>query len=46
MPHPLDSTIIFHYKLKSGKIKNICKEVIDYYVKVFQELNMLIQKIN
>ena len=43
MPHPLDSTIIFHYKLKSGKIKNICKEVVDYYVKLFQEINNLVQ---
>lgn len=44
MPHPLDSEIIFHYKLKSGKIKNICKDVIDYYIKLFQNINDLIQK--
>lgn len=44
MPHPLDSTIVFHFKLKSGKIKSICKEVVEYYVKLFQEINNIIQK--
>jgi hypothetical protein len=31
MPHPLDKKIIFHYRLNSGNIKNVMKEVVDYY---------------
>lgn len=44
MPHPLDSEIVFHYKLKSGKIKSICKDVVDYYVTLFKNINTNIQK--
>lgn len=44
IPHPLDSKIIFHYKLKSGKIKDMCKEIVDNYVKIFETINNLIQK--
>lgn len=44
MPHPLDSKIVFHYKLKSGSIRKVCNDIVDYYKKVFNELKSNINK--
>lgn len=41
MPHPLDNKILIHYKLKSGNLKKIIKDVINYY----NNLNLQVLKI-
>jgi len=39
LPHPLDMKVHFHYKTtKDGNIKNIIKDVITYYLKLFSEI--------
>jgi DNA-directed RNA polymerase subunit L len=39
LPHPLDMKVHFHYKTtKDGNIKNIIKDVIAYYLKLFSEI--------
>jgi DNA-directed RNA polymerase II subunit RPB11 len=39
LPHPLAKKVHFHYKLeKSGDIKQIIKEVIDYYSDIFSQI--------
>lgn len=39
LPHPLDMKVHFHYKTtKDGNIKNIIKDVITYYQKLFSEI--------
>lgn len=45
MPHPLGDNILFHYKLKSGNIRNICKDIITYYKQIFTNLNQEIAKL-
>jgi len=40
MPHPLANKIIINYKLKSGNIKNILKDIINYYI----NLNLKVMK--
>lgn len=45
MPHPLDNKIILHFKLIKGTIKSVLIEVIEYYKKLFENLNTNIQKI-
>jgi DNA-directed RNA polymerase subunit L len=39
LPHPLDKKVIFHYVLKEkGNIKNIFKDVVDYYIALFTNI--------
>lgn len=39
LPHPLAKKVYFHYKLeKSGDIKKIIREVIDYYSEIFSQI--------
>jgi len=38
MHHPLDKKVIFHYRLISGNIKNVMKEVVDYYNDIFIQI--------
>jgi DNA-directed RNA polymerase subunit L len=38
MPHPLDYKVIFHYRLNSGNIKSVMKEVVDYYNDIFTQI--------
>ena len=39
LPHPLAKKVHFHYKLeKSGDIKQIIKEVIEYYSEIFEQI--------
>ena len=39
LPHPLDMKVHFHYKTtKDGNIKNIIKDVITYYQKLFSDM--------
>ncbi len=39
LPHPLAKKVYFHYKLeKAGDIKQIIKEVIEYYSEVFAQI--------
>jgi DNA-directed RNA polymerase subunit L len=41
LPHPLDMKVHFHYKTtKDGNIKNIIKDVIAYYLKLFSEIKV------
>lgn len=44
MPHPLDKKVIIHYKLKSGNLKKILKDVIQYYTKLNNKIMELIEK--
>ena len=41
-PHPLKKQIEFHYKLESGNLNNIIKDVIIYYESIFDNLKELI----
>jgi DNA-directed RNA polymerase subunit L len=43
MPHPLEKRVVINYKLKSGKIKEILKEVIDDLINIFNNINKLIE---
>ena len=43
MPHPLDKTVEIHYKLTSGSLKKVIKDVVGYYNEVY---NGIEQKIN
>ena len=45
MPHPLDNKVVLHFKLIKGNIKSVIIEVIEYYKKLFENLNTNIQKI-
>lgn len=39
LPHPLAKKVHFHYKLeKGGNIKDICKDVVEYYSDLFSEI--------
>ncbi len=44
-PHPLKKEIHFHYKLNSGNINTIVKEVIIYYETIFNDLIEKIKKV-
>lgn len=44
MPHPLVNKIELHYKLKKGNIFNIIKDVCNYYLDLFDDLNSKILK--
>ena len=45
MPHPLDNKIVLHFKLNKDILKNITIDVINYYQKIFENLNTNIQNI-
>ena len=43
LPHPLSNKVHFHYKLeKGGNIKEILKDVVEYYLEIYGELKKLI----
>ena len=44
-PHPLKKEIHFHYKLTSGNINSIIKDVVSYYENIFEILKEKIKKI-
>jgi DNA-directed RNA polymerase subunit L len=46
LPHPLEKRVIIEYKLKSGKFKDILKEVINEYIELYNKLDKLIEKAN
>ena len=46
MPHPLDKKIIVHYKLKSGNLKKVLKDVLLYYQNIFTKLKSGIEKLS
>lgn len=39
MPHPLENRVIISYKLKSGKFKEIFKDVVDDFIKLYKKIN-------
>ena len=43
MPHPLEKRVIINYKLKSGKIKEILKDVIEEFIDIFNKISKLIE---
>lgn len=43
MPHPLEKRVIINYKLKSGKIKEIIKNVINDFIDIFTKIDKAIQ---
>jgi DNA-directed RNA polymerase subunit L len=45
LPHPLEKRVIIEYKLKSGKFKDILKDVINEYIELYNKLDKLIEKI-
>jgi DNA-directed RNA polymerase subunit L len=44
MPHPLETRVIISYKLKSGKFKEILKQVIEDFIEVFNKIDKLMEK--
>ena len=46
LPHPLEKRVIIEYKLKSGKFKDVLKEVINEYIELYNKLDKLIEKAN
>ena len=44
-PHPLKKEIHIHYKLSSGNINNIIKEVVSYYENIFDNISEKIDKL-
>ena len=44
-PHPLKKEIHFHYKLFSGNINNIIKEVVSYYENIFDNISKKIDNL-
>jgi len=43
MPHPLEKRVIINYKLKSGKFKDILKNVINNFIDIFNKIDKAIQ---
>lgn len=43
-PHPLNKQIKFHYKLNTGNLNSIVKDVIVYYENIFDNINDIIKK--
>ena len=43
LPHPLEKRVIISYKLKSGKITEILKDVIDDFIDIFNKIKNLIE---
>jgi len=46
LPHPLENRVIIEYKLKSGKFKDVLKEVINEYIELYNKLDKLIENAN
>ena len=46
LPHPLEKRVIIEYKLKSGKFKDVLKDVINEYIELYNKLDKLIEKAN
>jgi DNA-directed RNA polymerase subunit L len=44
MPHPLEKRVIISFKLKSGKFKEILKEVIENFIDTFEKIDKEIEK--
>jgi DNA-directed RNA polymerase subunit L len=44
MPHPLEKRVIINYELKSGKIKETIKSVINDFIETFKEIDKKIEK--
>ena len=42
MPHPLETRVIISYKLKSGKFKEILKNIIEDFIGIFEKIDKLI----
>jgi DNA-directed RNA polymerase subunit L len=42
MPHPLETRVIISYKLKSGKFKEILKNLIEDFIGIFEKIDKLI----
>jgi hypothetical protein len=42
LPHPLGRKVHFHYKLKSGVIKSVIKDVVEYYSDLFEQIDKYI----
>ena len=44
LPHPLTKKVIFHYHIKENtNIKNILKDVVDYYSNIFDKIKKKIE---
>lgn len=39
MPHPLEKRVIITYKLKSGKFKEILKDVLENFIDIFEKID-------
>jgi DNA-directed RNA polymerase subunit L len=44
MSHPLETRVLITYKLKSGKFKEILKDVIENFIDIFDKIDKLIEK--
>jgi len=45
MPHPLGNEVEVHYKLNSGNLKKVLKDVISFYENLFDDISKKISKI-
>lgn len=45
MPHPLGNEVIVEYKLNSGNLKKVLKDVISFYQNLFDDISKKISKI-
>lgn len=45
MPHPLDKIVEIHYKLNSGSLKKVLKDVVNYYKAVYNNIEKEINQI-
>ena len=44
-PHPLKKQIKFHYKLDSGNLNNVIKDVIVHYEHIFDDIKQKVDKL-
>jgi DNA-directed RNA polymerase subunit L len=45
IPHPLEEKVKLHYELNKGIIKDILEEVVNYFIKLFEKISELNNKI-
>ena len=45
MPHPLEKRVIISYNLKSGKIKETIKSVINEFIEIYKDIDKKIEKV-
>lgn len=45
LPHPLGRKVNFHYKLRSGEIKKVVKDVVEYYSDLFEQIAKFINSL-